>query len=160
MTSSDREKRGAMGQKFLAISIITLVRFDLEWPNSARIKPFHFIQMLLPTGILPFALSLQAVLSFASYGSQKHCFCCKKKGQLNCDKILPIMHWNSLFFRWKIKKFSGEGAQPPPPVGRGTPPLHTPPLGASILAPTARGPRRLRRLVLPPSSEILDPPLL
>ena len=33
------------------------------------------------------------------------------------------------------KKISGEGAQPPPPVGRGTPPPTPHLLGASILAP-------------------------
>ena len=72
------------------------------------------------------------------------------------------MHWNSLFFRWKIKKKFWGGGTAPLPSGEGEHPLPTPhPLGASILAPTARGPRRLRRLVLaPPRSEILDPPLL
>jgi len=47
------------------------------------------------------------------------------------------MHWNSLFFRWKIQKISGEGGQPPPqtpPQWGGDTPPHTPP------------PRRLRRL--------------
>ena len=66
-------------------------------------------------------------------------------GRLKIRFISSRMHQNSPF---KLKN------QTPPQMGKGTPPFITPPLGASILAPTAFNstrafgawPRRLRRL--------------
>jgi len=36
------------------------------------------------------------------------------------------VHQKRVILMQKMQHFSGEGAQPPPPVGRGTPPPHAP----------------------------------
>jgi len=57
--------------------------------------------------------------------------------------------------RQKNPKIFWGGAQPPPPLGRGTPltkPAALCACGASMLAPSA--------LDLPPQTKILDPPVL
>jgi len=43
-----------------------------------------------------------------------------------------------VYLRWKIEKILQPPPQTPQPVGRGTPPPHTPPLGASILSSLRR----------------------
>ena len=70
-------------------------------------------------------------------------------------KITPRMHQNMPFWAQKSKNFLGRGlgAQPPPPVGRGTPPPHTLPPSA----PSAPRSSRLRRSTLAPSA--LVPPI-
>ena len=49
----------------------------------------------------------------------------KTTGRSKVAFIRPTMHQNSPFLSSKSKKCSGEGAQPPPPLGRETP-LPTP----------------------------------
>jgi len=58
------------------------------------LKPFHFIQMLLPTGVLPFALSLQAVLSLICkfWKPKTLFFCCKTSPQWGGGHPLPTPH--------------------------------------------------------------------
>jgi len=78
--------------------------------------------------------------AIASFGSLKTLiFACKTNSSTlkNTTQNAP----KPTILKAKIKTFSGEGAQPsphtPPPVGRGTPPPYTSPLGdygASIFA--------------------------
>ena len=74
----------------------------------------------------------QAAVS-VSFGSSNASFL-RVKEATERQIILPRMRKNSPFRCQKSKKISGEGAQPPPqtqpPVGKGTPPLHTPPPSA------------------------------
>ena len=68
------------------------------------------------------------------------------------------MHQNSPFWYPNQKKISGEGAQPPPPVGRGTPPPHTPRRRLRRLGPRALA-LDVGASTLAPRLQILDLPL-